>query len=320
MDFESVPLSQKINEEIDVSTWKQDEDHGIYPEGAREKTLFLAPSKPPFQFLKQNHPYLFKKSMARHPQQFWMEVIAFEIGKLAGISVPPSYAAFNGINNQSGALVEWFFLPSSKTLHRKGGEYMQENIQNYDLTKGTQHNFETILIIGEHFEKHYPSTFVFLDWLTQWAKIVVFDALIGNTDRHHDNWGVLFESPAPPKLTPAFDNGTSLGYEILDQNIFKFNDPNYLNKYINRGYHHMKWALADKNQCGHLELVENLVQKYPFIKKETLATLAYCGKALKSRLEILSTLKIPVTLTKTRYEFILRLTEARRQKLIQVLS
>lgn len=38
--------------------------------------------------------------------------------------------------------------------------------------------------------------------------LLAFDALIGNTDRHHENWAVVEESHV---LAPSFDHGASLG-------------------------------------------------------------------------------------------------------------
>ena len=38
---------------------------------------------------------------------------------------------------------------------------------------------------------------------------LTFDALVGNTDRHHENWAVLTGSQS---LAPTYDHGASLGF------------------------------------------------------------------------------------------------------------
>jgi hypothetical protein len=60
-----------------------------------------------------------------------------------------------------------------------------------------------------------------------WAKALTFDALIGNTDRHQDNWGIIItrQTEAPNKIkkmriSPVFDNGTSMGHEISPRAVF----------------------------------------------------------------------------------------------------
>lgn len=44
--------------------------------------------------------------------------------------------------------------------------------------------------------------------------MVCFDALIGGTDRHHWNWGVIEDEGSFKKFAPLFDNGVSLLWDI----------------------------------------------------------------------------------------------------------
>lgn len=70
------------------------------------------------------------------------------------------------------------------------------------------------------------------DLLQAFADMVIFDILIGNMDRHHENWGVcedkkykqllLFDKKRLTSLryfTPLFDHGSSLMFELSDQNV-----------------------------------------------------------------------------------------------------
>jgi hypothetical protein len=45
---------------------------------------------------------------------------------------------------------------------------------------------------------------------------LLLDALAGNTDRHHENWGVLRLRNGVEHLAPAFDQASSLGRNLLD--------------------------------------------------------------------------------------------------------
>ncbi|HEX4341540.1 MAG TPA: hypothetical protein VH062_36775 [Polyangiaceae bacterium] len=57
---------------------------------------------------------------------------------------------------------------------------------------------------------------------TPWDAFIgylMLDALIGNTDRHHQNWGMLASSRRaghPATLAPTFDHASSLGRELDD--------------------------------------------------------------------------------------------------------
>ncbi|MCL4413172.1 MAG: hypothetical protein M1522_00245 [Actinobacteria bacterium] len=51
------------------------------------------------------------------------------------------------------------------------------------------------------------------------AGYLVLDALIANTDRHHENWGVLRSRVGEglPVLAPSFDHASSLGFQLSDE-------------------------------------------------------------------------------------------------------
>lgn len=46
---------------------------------------------------------------------------------------------------------------------------------------------------------------------------LMLDAWIGNTDRHHENWGLLVIPPRRIELAPTFDHASSLGREETDE-------------------------------------------------------------------------------------------------------
>lgn len=54
---------------------------------------------------------------------------------------------------------------------------------------------------------------------TVFVGYLVLDALIGNTDRHEENWCVInpAEAGSPRRLSPTFDHASSLGFLLSDQ-------------------------------------------------------------------------------------------------------
>jgi hypothetical protein len=46
---------------------------------------------------------------------------------------------------------------------------------------------------------------------------LLLDALVGNTDRHHENWGVVRLPEGTMHLAPTFDHASSLGRNLLDE-------------------------------------------------------------------------------------------------------
>lgn len=198
---------------IDVVNWELDDLHSNYPEGARSKKAYFPPSSLTLDFIKPERRYLYKKSVNRYPDQFWGEVIAYVIGCELGVTIPPTFAAFDSSDGTCGALIEWFYQDGLANFV-PGGNFMQQIDPGYDRKRGLQHNFRWISAIGKTLSQIHMSGD---DWRVYWGKALLFDALIGNTDRHQDNWGYLFlprEAGKPNAyLSPLFDHGTSLGHE-----------------------------------------------------------------------------------------------------------
>lgn len=59
-------------------------------------------------------------------------------------------------------------------------------------------------------------------------KMLMFDYLIGNSDRHQNNWAILIEN-GKMQWSPLYDNSSSLCAYISEKNI-----PNYMGKDKNR--------------------------------------------------------------------------------------
>lgn len=51
-------------------------------------------------------------------------------------------------------------------------------------------------------------------------KMIIFDSIIGNSDRHHSNWAIL-QSGTETRICPLYDNGSSLCFCLAEDNIKK---------------------------------------------------------------------------------------------------
>ena len=219
------------NAPIVIDNWQKDDTYeGVYPSGARVKDAYFSPKEPEDRCIKSNWRYLFKLSRRRFPWQFWCEIIAYRFGSVVGIKVPPAHIGHNKKYGKEGvdtyaALIEWFYDDKEKR-YISGGQIMVKLIENFDRDTGKKHNLETIRQFFLNNE----------EILKYWAEILTFDTLIGNIDRHQDNWGFIIERSVKQSfesigLSPAFDNGTALCYEILEQNIDNFDDTDKLERY-----------------------------------------------------------------------------------------
>jgi hypothetical protein len=66
---------------------------------------------------------------------------------------------------------------------------MKMLIPDFDFEKSKQHNLSTLFDLCEIFEE---GSLFQKDWKEHLIKMFTFDALICNTDRHQDNWEILY--------------------------------------------------------------------------------------------------------------------------------
>lgn len=122
---------------------------------------------------------------------------------LLGLPLPETYVSVNNNENvhiKVGVLTKWFI--SEKQEYTKGSELLTSRVPDYAEEK---HNLEDIL----------EFTSVINSNLDYWVRASIFDALIGNSDRHHENWGILDGTT----FAPLFDNGTSLNWRTTDERL-----------------------------------------------------------------------------------------------------
>ncbi|MHC4122302.1 MAG: HipA domain-containing protein [Planctomycetota bacterium] len=315
LSFHNIPIV--------TGNWQRDDTYeGVYPSGARVKDAYFSPEKPEDKCIKPNWRYLFKLSRRRFPWQFWCEIIAYRFGCIIGVDVPPAHIGYSkeykpGVDTYA-ALIEWFYDDKEKR-YISGGQIMVQFIENFDRDTGKEHNLETIRKFFSNHEKI----------LEYWAEVLTFDILIGNTDRHQDNWGFIIErseKQSIPSITtsPAFDNGTALCYEILEQNIDKYEDANRLERYLTGRYakHHMKWSLEEEKVLNFYEFIKKFTVEFPQIKPIIAQRLSFTYQQVEEVLApLVEAVSVPEhKLTRKRLDFMLKLIFERKRILEETLE
>ncbi|HBP40999.1 MAG: hypothetical protein ACTJG4_09565 [Vreelandella alkaliphila] len=323
-------IFQRPDQVIDITGWDVHRDYEVFPVGARDKSLRVCPASPPYDFCLPGHRYLFKEAIKsaknsdkpRYPNQYWAEVIAFHIGRLMGLTLPPVFIAIDSVRNEPGTVNEWFigYADSKEARYFPGGDYLQRRISGFDRDKGRQHNLTTIIELSRLLER---GGWLADDWREYWGLCLCFDALIGNTDRHQENWGVIWGENGPSaRYTPYFDNGTSLGHELQSRKMQSMmHDSHQLNAYLRRGRHHMRWAKEDQNRLPLIQGVAQYCQQFPIARPILIERLQrWCDDDLRKILNYLTCFDLPHPFTQQRADFVAFLTLTRRERLLQALE
>jgi len=315
LSFHNIPIT--------IDNWQRDDTYeGVYPSGARVKDAYFSPEKPDDRCIKPSWRYLFKLSRRRFPWQFWCEIIAYRFGCVIGVEVPPAHIGYSkkyekGVDTYA-ALIEWFYDDREKR-YISGGQIMVSLIENFDRDTGKEHNLETI---RQFFSDHDKI-------LKYWAEILTFDTLIGNIDRHQDNWGFIIERSVKQSITsigmsPAFDNGTALCYEILEQNIDNFDGTDKLERYLTGRHakHHMKWSLDEKGQLNFYEFMKKFTIAFPQIKPIIAQDLRFTYQQVEEVLApLVEAVSVPeYKLTRKRLDFVLKMIFGRKRLLEESLK
>jgi hypothetical protein len=273
---------------IDISGWTNNE-WSSPSKGSRPQKIFSDP--------KSDEEYFFKQSSPKYPSEFWSEIIASEIGLLAGFPLlvydAATYQGTLGCLSKS-------MVPSPLYQLYHGIDVLRDYLPHFEMSNKPVHSFQQIMELCEQTEE-------FKSFKKNFIQMILFDALIGNTDRHTENWAFIVELNFQPQLpknirlipkrnwrnyipflktkiiydiegridlnvkrmvsfSHIYDSGSCLGRELSDQRIYELlNDKKQLSSYLDRSKHEICW---NDKKINSFQLVCNIAISEPEIFQE----------------------------------------------------
>ena len=185
----------------------------------------------------------------------------------------------------------------------EGGDIVVGIDPTFDRKEGEKHNIFIVERIFSSIDQN--------DLFREFLRILIFDTIIGNTDRHQDNWGFIRNNKTSQvHLAPAFDNSTSLGSELIEEKLAGYLAQNEIKliQYIKKGKAHI----------NHFELLKNIAQKKEFVIDDIRAMTRFTDQQIKDILDDLAKIKIANSkyiLSEIRRKLILRIICLRRDLL-----
>lgn len=161
----------------------------------------------------------------------WSERVAFEIARHIGIPCPRvDLATVDG----RPAVLCWDFLGNERHVRPHGvrrralihgNELLLQRDPAYPAGGSYRVSQHTMPAVERVLKGVGPWMRGFMlgaapgDAFDTFVGYLMFDALIGNTDRHHENWGVVADRAGKPRvrLAPSYDHASSLGRELTDE-------------------------------------------------------------------------------------------------------
>ncbi|MFA7445603.1 MAG: hypothetical protein WCY89_06610, partial [Flavobacteriaceae bacterium] len=268
---------------INISEWPSGNQRFV-PIGKRIKKVVLHPET--FDL------YYFKEPKEKYPWEFWNEIIAYEIGKKLGFNILKyEPAVLDGVGGcLSKSMTEGF---TQELIH--GQQVLLRIYPEFETKKGTDHTFQLVEDFFNSMDEPEHKSI-----LNNFIEMLIFDAVIGNRDRHQQNWAIIREikvtkpTTKPSKyfwskkefniplitrtarFSPLFDNGNCLAYNIIEEKLDNLtNDNDNLEKYLfgDKAVSHLKWFGAS---MPHIDLLKHISNKYPEPVIETIKRVKEC--------------------------------------------
>jgi len=169
-------------------------------------------------------------------------------------------------NGQIRFLSKYFLNENEKLTHgaeicgeHLGDMILAEEIANHKPTSRELFTFE---FIKDAIRSVFPQCFENL--LLELVKMIAFDALAGNNDRHFYNWGVIDTKKKTSKLptfAPLYDSARGLMWNYSDENIKKIYNQGgkKIVTYVEEACPRI--SIEENKQANHFQLIY-LVKNY----------------------------------------------------------
>lgn len=170
--------------------------------------------------------WLFKYSR-ENTGEHWSEKVACELAQLLGL--PHANVELARQGDAWGAIVEDVRADRERTSLLHGNELLLELDPSYPMQGGCRVSEHTVARVARALDGVLlPDLAASLpalprgvdDALGLFVGYLFLDAIIGNTDRHHENWAVVVSNNDAESrrlhLSPTYDHASSLGRELSD--------------------------------------------------------------------------------------------------------
>ena len=164
----------------DITSWEKRKFYNT--RGSREKVIVVDQNEKLFYF-KGSKETIYGE--VRYPTEFWSEIASSKIGKYLGFNLLDYNIAYDENESQKiGCLSESMIIEGEETL-TEGIGYLTgfDPTYNPELDK-KKYTFQFILeaLKSQSLEKFIPHL----------VEVIIFDAIISNSDRHQENWGLIY--------------------------------------------------------------------------------------------------------------------------------
>jgi hypothetical protein len=228
--------------------------------------------------------FLAKHGHKHYPMEAITEHLLNRIGDVFGFNMAKSGLAWFG--GQVRFLSKYFLNHPCEQVLDHGADLYAGFLNDRDFVEEIEKQHQsteyfTVQFTQTVFQYFFPDVYEIL--MLEFIKMLVFDALIGNNDRHFYNWGIIrnIQGKQKPVFSPIYDTARGLFWNDHEDKLSEiYNDKNrihsFIKKYSDNSAPKIGWDGFKKP--SHFELVEKL-KSLPFaLNCETLKNICSVAK------------------------------------------
>ena len=295
----ALPSTYEIHQ---LPVWPEVEHIRVESRGTRRKFWISIEGRRKLWLLKFPRP---------NTGEHWAEKVAYEVGNLIGVNCARvELADYDGelvtvcesfdptnwyeihnylrINREltgkqwsAGDEIDWVDMDFHDFLFvAAGNSVLSGYIENYDLSPEArfhqhQHNVPNIINAVKDFADNAGpiSQRKYRAILDGMASLALLDGLIGNVDRHHENWMIEYGTKDGENhvgVAPSFDHASSLGRELNDSRRTRILEADGILGYIKKGRGGVYLSESDNRAPAPLVFAQWLCQRWPKYTSRTL--------------------------------------------------
>lgn len=217
----------------------------------------------PSWIAKVGHKYYPNESVTEH--------LLTRLGQILELKVADSQLMW--FQGQLRFLSKYFLNANNESLVH-GAEIFAGFLEDKDFVEEVERqdesrNFFTFQFVEQALRSRFPGQWETL--LKDFTRLLAFDAIVGNNDRHFYNWGVIVDVAGRriPEFSPIFDTARALYWNSTEKHLKEIaGDRNrrqkHKEKYVRTCYPKTGWdGLITPN---HFQLIREIAAGYPKLR------------------------------------------------------
>ena len=206
--------------------------------------------------------YIAKVGSKWYPVESITEQLITRIGQVCGFNVADSKLRMVGSQVR---FLSRFFLRRAESLTH-GIEIFQEDfgkemVQDIAAER-LERDFYTFNVVVSSLQRAFPTESNQI--VRDLVRMLVFDAIIGNNDRHPANWGVItsIKQSIPSRFSPIFDTARGMFWNMTEERIRnRLANPVELESYIDMSGPQIGWE--GRVKLNHFQLISLIYVNFP---------------------------------------------------------